>query len=78
MSKTARQAEDERWCKLCGDSLTTLKHSAAIGWYRDCAHCGSEYQGKEERAMSPKPCRTCGPGGCPDSVACPRHNRNDG
>ena len=24
-----------------------------------------------------RPCR-CGPDGCADSVACPRHNRNDG
>lgn len=67
------QAQEEHWCELCGDSLTTLKHDEAIGYYRDCAHCGSQYQGKEERAMSPKPCR-CGPDGCADSVACPRRS----
>lgn len=77
MHEAAGPAEEEHWCELCGDSLTTLKHDAGIGWYRDCAHCGSEYQGAEERAMNAKPCR-CGPDMCADSVACPRHNRNDG
>lgn len=53
----------EHWCELCGDSLTTLRHDAAIGWHRNCSQCGSEYQGAAERAMTRKPCR-CGPDGC--------------
>lgn len=36
---------EEHWCELCGDSLTTLLHDAAIGWYRNCTYCGSDYAG---------------------------------